>query len=172
MSFLFIKKKNVIKRITFFSAPYTGRIPFHPPQARPCHTCLFQSAHQRRVRWQHIVRFTQSAHSPLHSSHKIDVIFGNPFPFTHPCACPLRKKTCRFYDHLGFTLECRMSLLAYQTFMCRGCKISVVPPSDLLRVSHVTQPSNRPTLPDNQRPHRTFLLGYRQDFIYREYSTY
>ena len=115
---------------------------------------------------------TQSAHSPLHSSHKIDVIFGNPFPFTHPCACPLRKKTCRFYDHLGFTLECRMSLLAYQTFMCRGCKISVVPPSDLLRVSHVTQPSNRPTLPDNQRPHRTFLLGYRQDFIYREYSTY
>ena len=105
------------------------------------HWCLFQSAHPRRVRWQHIVRFARFECLPLHSDHKIDVIFGNPFPLTHPYVRPLREKTSRFYDHLRFTLELSFGLS--HRHLCRGCKISVVrakQPS--FGQIHVTQPSD------------------------------
>ena len=39
--------------------------------------------------------------------------FWNPFPLTHPCASPLREKTCRFYDHLGFALEFSFGFFRY-----------------------------------------------------------
>lgn len=65
---------------------------------------------------------------------------GNPFPLSHPCARPLREKTCRFYDHLGFALE--LSFGSSHRHLCCGCKISVVRaqrPS--FGQIHVAQPS-------------------------------
>ena len=88
---------------------------------------LFQSAHQRRVRYfaksistKHSVisiraptRGAMATHSkirPLRGpspplSPQNRRYFGNPFSLTHPCDRSLREKTSRFYDHLGFELE-------------------------------------------------------------------
>ena len=58
---------------------------------------------------------------------------GNPLPRTHPCARPLREKTCRFYVHLGFALE-RFFGLSHR-HLCRGCKFSVIPPNKIGRAT-------------------------------------
>ena len=51
-------------------------------------------------------------------------ILGNPSQLTHPCARPLRKKTCRFYDHLWIALE--RFIGSSHRRLCCGCKFSVV----------------------------------------------
>ena len=88
-------------------------------------------------------------------------ILGNPFPLTHPCTCSLREKTSRFYDHLGFALE--LSFSSSHRHLCRGCKISVAPPNNLLLVYRVAQPSDAFNLTRQSKasPHLSFGLSTR-----------
>ena len=94
-------------------------------------------------------------------------ILGKPFPLTHPCARHLREKTCRFHVHLRFALG--QLPLAHLIVICVAvANFRSSTPNDLLLIKF-TSPNQATysTLPDNQRPHRTFPLIYQQNNIYK-----
>ena len=97
-------------------------------------------------------------------------VLGNPFPLTHPCVCPLREKTSRFYDHLRFALE--LFFGSSHRHLCRGCKFSVATAKrpSFWPISSPNQATDS-TLLDNQRPHQTFPLVYQKRFNYKQFIT-